>query len=167
MSAKERARLEVFGRVKAGDITLVKASEILGMSYRQVKRSWARSQALGAAGLVHRLRGRSSDRQAEPADKGQSDWYTDAPWGVRPHPNRLVFPSGGSRWKWFARSTELPAERRGSKAHTGFPSPTRRHYSASRRPLQRIPEHLELAASGCHPGRRRPKVQAPQFLPAL
>ena len=28
MSAKERARLEVFGRVKAGDITLVKASEI-------------------------------------------------------------------------------------------------------------------------------------------
>ncbi|ASV76866.1 hypothetical protein THTE_4265 [Thermogutta terrifontis] len=35
MSAKERARLEVFGRVKAGDITLVKASEILGMSYRQ------------------------------------------------------------------------------------------------------------------------------------
>jgi len=69
MSAKERARLEVFGRVKAGDITLVKASEILGMSYRQVKRSWARYQALGAVGLVHRLRGRSSNRQADPAVK--------------------------------------------------------------------------------------------------
>lgn len=41
MSVEERARSEVFGRVKAEDITLVKARDILGMSYRQAKRSWA------------------------------------------------------------------------------------------------------------------------------
>ena len=39
MSVKERVRLEVFGRVKGGDITLVKASELLELSYRQAKRS--------------------------------------------------------------------------------------------------------------------------------
>lgn len=41
MSAKEQARLEFFGRVKAGDVTLVKVGEILGMSHRRAKRSWA------------------------------------------------------------------------------------------------------------------------------
>jgi hypothetical protein len=50
MSEKERARLEVFGRVKAADITLVKASELLGLSYRQTKRSWSRYQATGSSG---------------------------------------------------------------------------------------------------------------------
>ena len=69
MSAKERARLEIFGRVKAGDLTLVKASELLGLSYRQTKRSWSRYQASGAAGLVHGLRGRASNRQGAEAIK--------------------------------------------------------------------------------------------------
>lgn len=63
MSAKERARLELFGRVSAGDLTLVKASELLGLSYRQTKRSWSRFQDEGAGSLVHGLRGRSSNRR--------------------------------------------------------------------------------------------------------
>jgi hypothetical protein len=65
MSAKERARLEVFGRVRAGDVTLVKASDLLGLSYRQTKRSWSCYQSEGAAGLVHGLRGRASNRQPD------------------------------------------------------------------------------------------------------
>ena len=32
MSAKERARLEIFGRVSAGEITLPKANELLQLS---------------------------------------------------------------------------------------------------------------------------------------
>ena len=53
MRAKERARMEVFRRVKAGDLTLVKASEILCLSYRQTKRSWSCYLEKGDAGLVH------------------------------------------------------------------------------------------------------------------
>jgi len=71
MSAKERARLEVFGRVSAGEITLTKASELLQLSYRQTKRSWSRFSAAGAAGLVHRLRGEKSNRQPDAALKSQ------------------------------------------------------------------------------------------------
>ena len=35
MSRKERKRLEAFSRVKLGGMTLVEASELLGLSYRQ------------------------------------------------------------------------------------------------------------------------------------
>lgn len=65
MSRKERMRLEAFGRVKAGDLTLVAAGELLALSYRQTKRAWSRYQSQGDAGLVHRLRGRVSNRQSQ------------------------------------------------------------------------------------------------------
>jgi len=65
MSRKERKRLEAFGRVKAGDLTLMAASGLLGLGYRQTKRAWARYQSLGDAGLVHGLRGRVSNRQSQ------------------------------------------------------------------------------------------------------
>src|ERR1700752_4641678 len=65
MSRKERKRLEAFSRVKAGDLTLTAASGLLGLSYRQAKRAWARYQSQGDLGLVHRLRGRASNRQSE------------------------------------------------------------------------------------------------------
>ncbi len=63
MSAKERARLEVFSRVRAGEMTLVKAGEILSLSDRQTKRSWSRFREQGDAGLVHPLRGKASNQQ--------------------------------------------------------------------------------------------------------
>ncbi len=63
MSRKERSRLEVFGRVKRGEVTLVKAAELLSISYRQAKRSYRRYRDQGAKSLVHRLRGRDSNRQ--------------------------------------------------------------------------------------------------------
>lgn len=65
MSRKERKRLEAFGRVGAGDLTLVAAGELLGLSYRQAKRAWSRYRTEGDAGLVHRLRGRRSNRQSQ------------------------------------------------------------------------------------------------------
>lgn len=64
MSRKERKRLEAFSRVKMGDLTLVAAGEMLGLSYRQTKRAWARYKEQGDAGLVHRLRGRTSNRRS-------------------------------------------------------------------------------------------------------
>lgn len=64
MSVGERRRLEVFGRVDRGELCLAEAGELLGLSYRQTKRVWRRFREEGDAGLVHRSRGRPSNRQA-------------------------------------------------------------------------------------------------------
>ena len=63
MSATERDRLDVFGRVKRGELTVVAAAGLLGLSVRQGRRVWKRFAASGAAGLVHGLRaGRATTR---------------------------------------------------------------------------------------------------------
>jgi hypothetical protein len=67
MSAKERIRLGAFGRVKRGELTVVAAAAICGLSLRQARRAWKRFKAQGDAGLVHGLRGRASNR-CLPAD---------------------------------------------------------------------------------------------------
>ena len=63
MSARERIRLDAMGRVKRGEVTVVKAAALMELSLRQSRRLWKRFQGLGAAGLVHRLRGRASNRR--------------------------------------------------------------------------------------------------------
>ena len=65
MSRKERRRLVVLSQVQEEKISLVKAAELLGLCYRQMKRVWSRHQREGDGGVVHRLRGRRSNRQAE------------------------------------------------------------------------------------------------------
>ena len=60
MSKRERRRLEVFSQVKSEKLSLGSAGELLGVSYRQVKRLWSRYQSVGDAGLIHGLRGRKS-----------------------------------------------------------------------------------------------------------
>jgi transposase len=62
MSIKERERLKVFSRVEAGELKLVDAAGILGMSYRQSQRIMARYRHEGDEGIVHRARGRPSNR---------------------------------------------------------------------------------------------------------
>lgn len=64
MSTEERRRAEIFSRVGRKELTLVKAGELLRISYRQAKRLWARYDARGDAALVHGLRGRKSNHQA-------------------------------------------------------------------------------------------------------
>jgi hypothetical protein len=63
MSVKERIWLDGLGRVKRGELTLVAASELMGLSVRQARRVWKRFREVGDAGLVHRLRGRPSNRR--------------------------------------------------------------------------------------------------------
>jgi transposase len=62
MSAKERQRLVELQAVMRGDQTLAAAARRLGLSYRQAKRIWRRWRRQGDAGLVHRSRGRRSNR---------------------------------------------------------------------------------------------------------
>ena len=69
MSQRERHRLEAFSRVRRGEITLAKASELLGLSYRQAKRCFGRYREEGDRGLVHRLRGQPSNRQTDARKK--------------------------------------------------------------------------------------------------
>jgi transposase len=62
MSEKELRRAEVLARVKAGELQLRNAAELMELSYRQGKRLWRRYRAEGAAGLQHRSAGRRSHR---------------------------------------------------------------------------------------------------------
>ena len=62
MSAKERRRKSVFERVSSGSLSIRQASEAVGLSYRHCRRSYKRFLEEGDAGLVHRRRGRPSNR---------------------------------------------------------------------------------------------------------
>src|ERR1043166_8973680 len=71
MSRKERERLKVFARVKRQELTLKEAAELTGLSYRHCRRSYKRQQAVGDRGLVHRSRGRPSNRGHDSRVKSQ------------------------------------------------------------------------------------------------
>src|SRR6202011_2107431 len=66
MSLKERIRLEALGRVRRGEVTVVQAAELMGLSLRQARRMWKRFKADGDGGLVHRLRGRAGNHRLSP-----------------------------------------------------------------------------------------------------
>ncbi|MEE9184505.1 MAG: ISNCY family transposase [Acidimicrobiia bacterium] len=63
MSAKERVRVVELKSVEGGEQSLVQAAARMGLSYRQAKRVWHRYGEQGDAGLVHRSRGRPSNRR--------------------------------------------------------------------------------------------------------
>lgn len=65
LSSKELNRVEVLGRVKAGNLKPVEAAELLDLSYRQMKRVWKRYRGGGAKALQHRGCGRESNRGYE------------------------------------------------------------------------------------------------------
>lgn len=71
LSAKERGRLEVLTKVKAGGVTLRKAAELLKLSYRQTRRMYQRYLSAGSAGLKHGLRDRASNRGIAAARRSQ------------------------------------------------------------------------------------------------
>jgi len=63
MSKKERECLGVFQEVRKGKMRLTEAAEVLGKSYRQVRRNYKRYREEGDAGLIHRGRGKKSNRR--------------------------------------------------------------------------------------------------------
>ena len=67
MSKKERERLGVLRLVKGAGLRLTKAAAMLAMSYRQCTRIYKRYREEGDGGLVHRSRGRASNRRKEVA----------------------------------------------------------------------------------------------------
>jgi transposase len=65
MSKRERDWLRVLERVKKRQITLKEAAAIMGVSYRQCIRKNQRYQLEGDKGLLHKGRGKSSNRAVE------------------------------------------------------------------------------------------------------
>jgi DNA-binding Lrp family transcriptional regulator len=60
---KELKRLHVIHRVLEGEITQVKASEMLSISERQIRRIVNRIRQEGDIGIVHKTRGKESSRK--------------------------------------------------------------------------------------------------------
>lgn len=71
MSARELARVEVLGRVKAGTLQVREAATLLGVSERQAKRLWQRFKRGGAAALRHGQVGQPSNRGRPGAQREQ------------------------------------------------------------------------------------------------
>lgn len=69
MSTRERRRMTVMTRVAEKLLKLRVAGEMLRVSYRQAKRIWRRYREDGDDGLVHRGRGRSSNRMRPAAER--------------------------------------------------------------------------------------------------
>lgn len=69
LSRKERERLVVFNQVKAKESSRIEASEVLGLSLRQVHRLYVRWRGGGDACLTHRGRGRASPRRIDLSER--------------------------------------------------------------------------------------------------
>jgi hypothetical protein len=67
LSAKERERLKVLRQVEDGHLKQVEAARWLRLTDRQVRRLQARLRSRGDRGIVHRLRGRTSNRKIPPS----------------------------------------------------------------------------------------------------
>lgn len=63
LSSRERERLKVLHEVEEGHLKQIEAARRLRLTDRQVRRLQARWRQEGDGGLVHRLRGRRSNRQ--------------------------------------------------------------------------------------------------------
>jgi len=63
LSQQERERLKVLHEIEQGHLTQVQAGERLELSDRQVRRLLVRIRRQGDRGVVHRLRGRPSNRK--------------------------------------------------------------------------------------------------------
>jgi transposase-like protein len=66
MSQEELRRVEVLARVLSGQLRVVDASRLLGVSYRQTKRLWKRYREEGPASLKHPSVGCTSNRAYAP-----------------------------------------------------------------------------------------------------
>ena len=133
MTHKELKRVELIGKVEAGQLTGAEGAELLGLSVRQVRRLVKRYRASGAEGLAHGNRGRSSRQRI--ADE------------TRQRIERLVkkdYPDYNTR-----HLREVLAERHGIvvsytslrtlRNEAGYPSPRKRRAPRQRRRRERYP----------------------------
>ena len=71
LTQEELRRVEILGRVAAGELSVKNAAEMMGVSYRQGKRLWRRFRVCGGAGLKHGNAGKRSNRAKPVAMRGK------------------------------------------------------------------------------------------------
>ena len=72
MNTKERDRLKVLHELKQGHFTQGAAAQQLGVTERWVRKLLVRVKKEGDGGIVHRLRGRASNRRL--AESLRANW---------------------------------------------------------------------------------------------
>lgn len=100
MSEKELRRAGVLARVKAGELQLGNAAELMELSYRQGKRLWRRYREEGAKGLQHRSAGGRSHR-------AKADGFRAKVLGLV---RRKYQGEGGGRWGPTLASEHLESD---------------------------------------------------------
>jgi transposase len=130
MNQKERKRMVVLERVKGQEISLRQAARQMDLSRRQAIRLKARYLAGGAAGIVHRGRGRPGNRRADPDQRRRAiEIYEDQYRGFGPtlaaekmaeREGLVVHPETLRRWlaatgDWGGRSRQRLHRRRRSR----------------------------------------------------
>ncbi len=66
MSAEERLRMKVLAALADGSMSLSDAAAKLGLGTRQMRRVRRRHVKDGDGGLMHKLRGKGSNRKTDP-----------------------------------------------------------------------------------------------------
>jgi len=85
MSEGERLRKVILEGVREGRLTLAAAALQLGVTYRHLRRIWKRYRDEGDPGLIHRARGRSSNRSKSPSLRQKAlDRYRERYQGFGP-----------------------------------------------------------------------------------
>jgi len=126
MSQRERDRLKVMAPVLVGRRAMAEAARLLGLSVRQVRRLRRRLEAEGDAGVVHRLRGRPSNRRHPEAFRHQ---VVEACRGIL----ATLGPTMAAE-KLAESGLEVPTETlRRWGLHEGFWTPSRRRPKHRRR----------------------------------
>jgi transposase len=74
MTVKECTKYEVINQLIAQQINGTGAAKQLGLSVRQVKNLKRQVRERGAQGLIHRARGRTSNRKIDPKIQKQAEW---------------------------------------------------------------------------------------------
>ena len=121
MSMKERVRLQTFGRVGRGEMSVAKAASLLGLSERQGRRIWMRYKVEGDVGLVHRLRGRPGNAlKAAVRDEALElcrTKYSDFGSALAAEylQERGLVVGRQTLWRWRRRAGDLGPVRRASK----------------------------------------------------
>src|SRR3989454_9305436 len=120
LSSKELSRVELMGRVKAGNLWLGEASELLELSYRQAKRIWARYRVGGGKALQHGNCGRRSNRayprklRAAVLEQGKARYEDFGPTLAAEHlasDDGLAVPAETLR-RWMRQAGLWPRQRR-------------------------------------------------------
>ena len=124
MSRKERERLVIFDRVKSRLMDRTQAAQVLGISLRQMHRQYVRWRDEGAAGLLHRSRGRASPRCWDAAEKTLAmELYKEHYRGFGPtlFAEKLaevhgIWPSHDTTRRWLKEAGLLETTRRGRRS---------------------------------------------------